>query len=256
MNIVRSPDLATCFSSFTDLVRNGDHVFVERISSKKTGIADIAQIVLGSRCAILINKPVRFFENHILKPDLENLLKFFDYKEHLLSVLRECATDRTGSLLNPDITTEGLLPEFMSSVHDHAIDVKSSEFEDRLSRSLLQFCGRGPGFTPGGDDFISGVFAILNWLRLGLNLGSPAIPRAEYRRLTTWTSFKLMEGNAHGLVDIEVQDLINSIAQGYVLRYTDSIRRIAKRGHTSGIDFATGATVAINIAIDSIIQDR
>jgi hypothetical protein len=251
INVVPSPNSAGRFTSFSDSIRIGDYVFVARKGrSDDTGIAD-AQIKVGSRCAIMMHRRIRFFENRILKPDLENLLKFPDCRGHLSSVLRECATDRIGCLLNPDITTEGLLPEFTSLIHDHAIDIKSSDFEDRLLRSLLRFCGRGPGFTPGGDDFISGVLAILNWIRLGLNLGPPIIPGPEYRKLTTWTSFKLMECNAQGLVDSEVQDLINSVAKGDVLHYADLMRRIARRGHTSGIDFVTGATIAIYLAIHS-----
>jgi hypothetical protein len=61
-----------------------------------------------------------------------------------------------------------------------------------------------------------------------------------------------MECNARGLVDIEVQDLINSVAKGDVLQYIDSVRLIARRGHTSGIDFATGATVGLYLAIDRL----
>jgi len=257
MNVFPSASSAVCFRSFTDFVRNGDHVSVAgKNSSKDPGIVDIAQIQLGSKSAILMSKPLKLFENHILKPDLENLLKFSESREHLLSVLTECATDRAGSLLNPDMTTEGLLPKFMNLSHDLVLDAKSSKFEERLSRSLIGFCGRGPGFTPGGDDFISGALSVFNWIRLGLNLGSPIIPSLEYRKLTSWTSFKLMESNAQGLVDIEVQDLINSIAEGDVLRYAEAIKHIAKRGHTSGIDFVTGATIATCLSIDGIVQSR
>jgi hypothetical protein len=116
----------------------------------------------------------------------------------------------------------------------------------------LGLCGRGPGFTPAGDDFVGGFLAVLNWIRTSLKIGRPIVPGLEYRKLTTWTSFKLMECNARGLVDIEVQDLINSIAKGDVMQYIDSIKLIAKRGHTSGIDFATGATVGLYFAIDSL----
>jgi hypothetical protein len=250
VNVIQSANSPTCFSSFTDLVRNGDHVFI----APKTSLEDgkIADILLGSKCIILINKPVQLFENHILKPDLENLQKFFEHKEHLLSMLRESSVDRTGSLLNPDITTKGLLSDFM--IQNNGIDIRNPGFADSLSRSLLGFCGRGPGFTPAGDDFISGILTVLNWIRLGLELGSSLIPGPAYRKLTTWTSFKLMESNARGLVDIEVQGLINSIATGDVLHYADSIRRIAKRGHTSGIDFATGATIAVYLAINGITR--
>jgi hypothetical protein len=250
MNVVPSANSTASFSSFTGLVEKGDHVVIARKSRPENG--KIADILLGSKCAIIMNRFVQLFENHILKPDLENLKKFFGHREYLLSVLRESATDRAGSLLNPDITTKGLLSDFM--IQNNGIDIASPGFVNNLSRSLLGFCGRGPGFTPAGDDFISGVLAVLNWIRLGLKLGSPLIPGPEYRKLTTWTSFKLMECYARGLVDIEVQDLINSIARGDALHYANSVKRIAKRGHTSGIDFATGATIAVYLAIDGITR--
>ncbi|MDW0316287.1 MAG: DUF2877 domain-containing protein, partial [Nitrososphaeraceae archaeon] len=177
------------------------------------------------------------------------------YRQLLFSVLRECAfSQKAGCLLNPDITTEGLLPKFLSSIQeDHeVIDIRSTMFPDRLSSCFLGLCGRGPGFTPAGDDFVGGFLAVLNWNRTSLKIGRPIVPGLEYRKLTTWTSFKLMECNARGLVDIEVQDLINSIAKGDVMQYIDSIKLIAKRGHTSGIDFATGATVGLYLAIDSL----
>jgi hypothetical protein len=206
-------------------------------------------------CIILVNKPIHFFENDILKLKVHKLEKFIDYRQLLFSVLRECAfSQKAGCLLNPDTTTEGLLPKFLSSIQeDHeVIDIRSTMFPDKLSRCFLGLCGRGPGFTPAGDDFVGGFLAVLNWIRTSLKIGCPIVPGLEYRKLTTWTSFKLMECNARGLVDIEVQALINSIAKGDVMQYIDSIKLIAQRGHTSGIDFATGATVGLYFAIDSL----
>jgi hypothetical protein len=244
-------------NSFLDFVQNSDQVLVihkPRSNNLAGQVSNIIHIRVG-KCIILVNKPIHFFENDILKLRVHELEKFIDYREILFSVLRECASSqRAGCLLNPDTTTEGLLPDFLSSIQeDHgAIDISSAMFTDKLSRCFLGLCGRGPGFTPAGDDFVGGFLAILNWIRISLKIGCPIVPGPEYRKLTTWTSFKLMECNARGLVDIEVQDLINSIARGDVLQYIDSIRLIAKRGHTSGIDFATGATVGLYLAIDSL----
>jgi hypothetical protein len=250
-----SPDFS--FNSFLDFVQNSDQLLVihkPRSNNLAGQVYNIFDIRVG-KCIILVNEPIHFFENDILKLKVHKLDKFIDYRQILYSVLRECAfSQRAGCLLNPDITTEGLLPKFLSSIQeDHgAIDISSGMFTDKLSRCLLGLCGRGPGFTPAGDDFVGGFLAIINWIRISLKSGSPIVPGPEYRKLTTWTSFKLMECNALGLVDIEVQDLINSIAKGDVLRYMDSVRLIAKRGHTSGIDFATGATVGLYLAIDSL----
>jgi len=246
------------FGSFLHFVQNSDEVLLIHKPRSNNHLArrvsnDI--VIRVGKCIILVNKPIHFFENDILKLKVHKLEKFIDYRQIVFSVLRECAfSQQVGSLLNPDTTTEGLLPNFLSSLEENhgAIDIGSGMFKDKLSRCFLGLSGRGPGFTPAGDDFVGGFLAILNWIRISLKIGSPIVPGLEYRKLTTWTSFKLMECNAHGLVDIEVQDLINSIAKGNVLQYIDSVRLIAKRGHTSGIDFATGATVGLYLAIDSL----
>ena len=249
------------FNSFLGLVQNRDEVLVidKPRSNKKIArqVSDEINIVVGTKCVILVNKPIHFFENDILKLKVDKLEKFNDYRQIVFSVLRECAfLQQAGSLLNPDKTTEGLLPKFLNSIQEEnqegVVDISSGMFKDSLSRCLLGLCGRGPGFTPAGDDFVGGFLAVLNWIRTSLKIGRPIVPGLEYRKLTTWTSFKLMECNARGLVDIEVQDLINSIAKGDVMQYIDSIKLIAKRGHTSGIDFATGATVGLYLAIDSL----
>jgi hypothetical protein len=251
-----SPDFSFN-SSFLDFVQNSDQVHVihkPRSNNESRQLSNIIHIRVG-KCIILVNEPIHFFENDILKLKVDTLEKFIDYRQTLFSVLRECAfSQRAGCLLNPDTTTEGLLPKFLNSIQEDngAIDISSSMLTEKLSSCFLELCGRGPGFTPAGDDFIGGFLAIFNWIRTSLKIGVPIVLGPEYRKLTTWTSFKLMECNAHGLVDIEVQDLINSIAKGDVLQYTDSVRLIAKRGHTSGIDFATGATVGLYLAMDSL----
>jgi len=251
-----SPDFSFN-SSFLDFVQNGDQVHVihkPRSNNESRQVSNNVHIRVG-KCVILVNKPIHFFENDILKLKVHKLEKFIDYRQILFSVLRECAFSQgAGCLLNPDITTEGLLPKFLNSIQEDkgAIDIRSAMFTDKLSSCFLELCGRGPGFTPAGDDFVGGFLAIFNWIRTSLKIGCPIVPGPEYRKLTTWTSFKLMECNARGLVDIEVQDLINSVAKGDVLQYIDSVRLISKRGHTSGIDFATGATVGLYLAIDSL----
>lgn len=246
------------FGSFLQFVRNSDEVLVIHKPRANNNLArqvsnDI--VIRVGKCIILVSKPIHFFENDILKLKVHKLEKFIDCRQIVFSVLRESAfLQQAGCLLNPDTTTQGLLPKFLNSIQkaDGAIDISSSTFTDKLSRCFLWLCGRGPGFTPAGDDFVGGFLAIINWIRISLKIGSRIVLGPEYRKLTTWTSFKLMECNANGLVDIEVQDLINSIAKGNVLQYIDSVRLIAKRGHTSGIDFATGATVGLYLAIDSL----
>jgi hypothetical protein len=245
--------------SFLRFVQNSDEVLLIHKPRSNNHLARLVPtedvVIRVGKCIILVNKRIHFFENDILKLKGHKLKKFIDYKQIVFSVLRECAfLQQAGSLLNPDTTTQGLLAKFLNSIQEDygALDISSGMFTEKLSRCFLGLCGRGPGFTPAGDDFVGGLLAIINWIRISLDIGSRIVPGPEHRKLTTWTSFKLMECNANGLVDIEVQDLINSIAKGNVLQYVDSVRWIAKRGHTSGIDFATGATVGLYLAIDSL----
>jgi hypothetical protein len=65
-----------------------------------------------------------------------------------------------------------------------------------------------------------------------------------------------MEYNAMGLVDVQIQELINSAAKGDILLYADRIRTLSKRGHTSGLDFSTGSTFAMLMTADSVIKDH
>lgn len=248
--------------SLSDFVFPGDQVSVivprTFLHIRKACINTSAKIRLG-KATILIDRP-DYFENKIQEFSKDSLHCFLIYEEYLLSVLKQCAEPaKRGCLLNPDMITKGLLPEFLAAVcnsDDHTVvDIGSQQFDARLHAALLGLCGRGPGFTPAGDDFISGFVTILNCIRKSFNTGPPIVIGPEYAHLTSWTSFKLMEYNAMGLVDIEIQELINSAAKGDAFSYANQLRSLSSRGHTSGLDFATGATFALNIAADSIINN-
>jgi hypothetical protein len=51
---------------------------------------------------------------------------------------------------------------------------------------------------------------------------------------------------------MEIEGLINSAARGDVLSYADKIISLSKRGHTSGLDFSTGATFALCMIANNI----
>jgi hypothetical protein len=226
------------------LVSKGDRV-------QFTAASNGARINLGN-IAVFLNRP-NYFDNRIENFNNTILVEFLPHFDFLLGILSEYANSRQGCLLNPDMTTKDLLPEFLKTIHSPAIfDITSEESTERMYDALLRLCGRGPGFTPAGDDFISGFLTMLNCIRRSLNLGHTIIPRDAFARLTTWTSFKLMEYNSKGLVDMEIEKLINSAAHGDVLLYGENIRSLSKRGHTSGLDFSTGATFALYLTANSI----
>lgn len=188
------------------------------------------------------------FHNSLLEPATGVLRAFASASGRVASALAGGAEKgRTGCLLRPDITTAGLLDAFSGRLLSGRCDTR-----DGRTETLARLCGRGPGFTPAGDDFIAGYLAMFNWLCSALELGPPVIPGSEFLRLTTWTSFKLMEYSARDLLDEQAQSMLNSVAGGRVDDYVRDIEVIGKRGHTSGIDFATGATFGLYTVADGV----
>ena len=237
--------------SISDFVSPGDHVTVKGMGPCNGKTSNIAEISLGN--ALILADTADCFKNNLVRFDENSLRSFLGYDKDLFLVLAECADSRQGCLLNPDMTTKGILSEFLAHLDDTgAFDIADPRVNARLCRALLMLCGRGPGFTPAGDDFISGFITMFNSIRNGLSMGPAIIPDPEFTGLTTWTSFKLIEYNAMGLVDIQIQEFLNSAAQGNILSYVDKIRSLSKRGHTSGLDFLTGATFALYMAANSI----
>ena len=52
------------------------------------------------------------------------------------------------------------------------------------------------------------------------------------------------------IVDEQIQTMINSLADGNFENYVSSLAQVSYRGHTSGIDIATGMTAALYTIID------
>lgn len=203
-----------------------------------------ASLIIGN-VAILLNG-YDIFRNQFSTLEPEALEIFTNNSERILaSLVTEAQANRFGCLLMPDITTRGLLAAFLEQlVRDKLVSYRH-EFADKLTYGLLELCGKGPGFTPAGDDFIAGYLAMLNWLFATMKLANSIIPGHEFLSLTTWTSFKLMEYSARNLLDDQAQAMINCVAHNNVDAYIEAIKLMSKRGHTSGLDFATGMTLAL-----------
>jgi len=203
-----------------------------------------ASLIIGD-VTILLNR-YDIFRNQFSTLEPEALEIFANNSDRILaSLVTEAQANRFGCLLMPDITTRGLLAAFLGQLISDKLVSNHHEFADKLIHGLLELCGKGPGFTPAGDDFIAGYLAMLNWLFVTMRLANSIIPGYEFLSLTTWTSFKLMEYSARNLLDDQAQAMINCLARNNVDAYVEAIELISKRGHTSGLDFATGMTLAL-----------
>jgi hypothetical protein len=206
------------------------------------------EIVVGGQISLQLTKS-RVFKNYLRKrPSLACLMRFENATNKILhSLIKQ---SKRGCLLNPDITTRGVLHKFLTEIEKYRKIQDEKKFARLIATSLLQLCGRGPGFTPSGDDFISGYCVLFNYLSQSFGFTKLNPSDKGIVHLTTWISFMLMRYYERCVVDEQIQTMINSLADGNFENYVSSLVQISYRGHTSGIDIATGMTAALYTIID------
>jgi hypothetical protein len=240
-NIVRSPitlnaiqDRAT--QSFKKFMKFGSIIRERR-----------DQIMIDNNVTIGIRKS-RLFENNLGFVTMRSLSKFRDKFDCIFPSMIKLA--RPGCLLSPDITTRGLLPEQIKAINSNSKKTDNdAAFAKIMARTLGKLCGRGPGYTPAGDDFISGFLMMFNWCAKCLEFERIILP-GKYSTMTSWTSYKLMEYSQECICDEEIQAMVNSVALGRANEYSKKMIPLSSRGHTSGIDLVTGMTCALYTLID------
>lgn len=224
-----------------------------RIQYEHAGNRPRAALLVGD-AIIMLSERERFC-NHFSCLEPHAIQTFANDRYRIFSALESQAqANRFGCLLNPDMTTRGLFARFMDQLISDIAILDQHEFDNSVSKGLQQLCGKGPGFTPAGDDFIAGYLAMSNWLSDAMKLGDAVIPGNDFSVLTTWTSYKLIEYGARNLLDEQAQHMINCVAHSSIDAYIQAVGLISKRGHTSGIDFATGMTIALFTAADRVFE--
>jgi hypothetical protein len=202
-----------------------------------------ARVSIGEKM-ILYTAKSKVFKNCFVRPTYAGLNEFSDAAEKILCSLGE--SRRSGCLLEPEITNQGLLDQFLADISEYGIGNEDNNvFVRKLSHSLIKMCGRGPGFTPSGDDFICGFSALFNWLSQNRKRPPVSLPIKRVCNLTTWISFKFIEYYQNLIVDEQIQGLINSIGERRPDRFMSLLTTLSRRGHTSGIDIGTGLIVAL-----------
>jgi hypothetical protein len=205
------------------------------------------QIMIDNDVTIGVRKS-KLFENNLGFVTMRSLSKFRDKFDCIFPSMIKLA--RPGCLLSPDITTRGLLPEQIRAINSNSKKTDNDvAFATFMARTLGKLCGRGPGYTPAGDDFISGFLMMFNWCAKCLEFERIILP-GEYSTMTSWTSYKLMEYSQECLCDEEIQAMVNSVALGRANEYSKKMIPLSSRGHTSGIDLVTGMTCALYTLID------
>lgn len=114
------------------------------------------------------------------------------------------------------------------------------------ARSMI---GLGPGLTPAGDDFLLGLFAVLNiprspcegWLAGGAGLA------AEAGDATNAISHAALAHAAQGRVRESIVDFVEGLLLGPGDRLAAALRRVLAIGATSGADIACGVLAGLEL---------
>jgi Protein of unknown function (DUF2877) len=204
---------------------------------------------------LLIGKPLHIdlkksgiYNNNFEKPCYKYLKRFVNVSNKIFDTLLKTA--RRGCLLDPDFTTSGLLSKTLVQIQRYTQTKDNRKFVAIISNTLLELCGMGPGYTPSGDDFISGYCVLFNKLTDFSDAANITLHRKKIVDSTTWVSSKFIEYYEKCIVDEQIQEMINSIFTGDPEKYMSLLRQISYRGHTSGADIGIGMTAALYTIID------
>jgi hypothetical protein len=110
--------------------------------------------------------------------------------------------------------------------------------------NYMPLIGTGGGFTPAGDDMVGGFAAAFNHAARVGGLREVVLSREELESRTVPESAALLEYAQRCLVDEDVENLILSAFGGRPSMFFQELLRVAKRGHTSGLDTSVGVVLA------------
>lgn len=208
---------------------------------------DNETLLIGKPLLIDLNKS-RIYHNNFEKPCYKNLKRFVKAYSRIFDTLLKTA--RKGCLLDPDFTTSGLLSKSLAQIQRYIQTKDNKKFVEQISNTLMEFCGKGPGYTPSGDDFMCGYCVLFNKLTDLSKATNIVLHGKKVVNSTTWMSSKLIEYYEKCIVDEQIQEMINSVSTGDPEKYMSLLCQISYRGHTSGADIGIGMTAALYTIID------
>lgn len=106
------------------------------------------------------------------------------------------------------------------------------------SERFLPLFGRGGGFTPAGDDFISGFAATFNFVARSRGSRRVSIPKRLIMPRTVPESAATVAYAVLGYVDEGLERLV--LASLGERDFRNELLEVVQRGHTSGIDMSLG----------------
>ena len=112
--------------------------------------------------------------------------------------------------------------------------------------------GLGPGLTPSGDDYLVGLFAVLNILRSPSQMLScdclEMIAGAEFA--TNAISYAALSKSATGRIRATISELIERLLHGTETDFLAPLARVLDIGSTSGSDIVAGIVSGLRLQLE------
>lgn len=149
--------------------------------------------------------------------------------------------------------SQSLFEKEMSNLLEKRTNLLFSELlKNRTSNALqhaVSLIGLGPGLTPSGDDFLVGLFSILNMRNSPFNSDNffceEVIKKAK--SLTNDISFMALKKASVGQVRESIIVLVNSLINGKEKELIFSLSNVLKIGSSSGTDIALGLICGLEV---------
>ena len=184
-----------------------------------------------------------------------------DFNPHFLKLAE--ATILLSTILSVIETAGSVLDPDRLMVHDSIADfVKHGVLQLRTKGNHSEFevaasniIGLGTGFTPSGDDVLLGFLIVYNSLARAITRTPIYIELKQLVEKTSWISAKLVDYAQHLQVDDQLLRVIRSMSDEHGDTVT-ALETLIPRGHTSGIDIATGAVLGLSVVCDIALEQR
>jgi hypothetical protein len=150
----------------------------------------------------------------------------------------------------PDPGRFGVIASTLRRVLDHEPDLDLAggpvPIPTDPDRAAAALAGRGTGLTPAGDDVLAGLL-LVERMRGGLSIESRLVALARECRTHEISRAFLAEA-AHGRSVAALHALLSAGAGGDVAAARAARDRLARIGHTSGLDLAHGVLAGCTAA--------
>lgn len=163
---------------------------------------------------------------------------------------------KTGGMKRPAETGnpfEQEMERLLSERSEGLLEALSKGEVSLATHYAIQLIGLGPGLTPSGDDFLVGLFAVMNLTNgplFKIRHVCEQVVAASADRSNPISYMALMKA-ASGQVRESIGDFMNHMIHGSKTEVISSLSRVLDIGSTSGTDIALGLVNGLKLSIES-----